>query len=108
MNAYVIYTSILAAALSGLAPAQTHPNFSGVWSVSAIRPAPSSGRGVGALPPSDLTIRQDAMQFSTSRSAVDQVITATFDLTGHESTDTLLQSAPQSLLSDLSNDHQEQ
>jgi hypothetical protein len=84
MNAYVIYSFVLAAALASPAPAQTHPDFSGVWSVVAIRPAPKMGPGT--LAPSDLTIVQSATQLSISRTALDNVITATFDLTGHEST----------------------
>jgi len=73
--------------LAAPATPQTHPDFSGVWALSAVRPAPKApAGGVSALPPSDLTIKQTAAQFSTSRTAFDQVITANYDLTGHEST----------------------
>jgi hypothetical protein len=65
---------------------QTHPDFSGVWSVSSIRPAPTAQSGATSLPPSDLTIRQTATQLSISRTAFDQVITATHDLGGTTST----------------------
>jgi hypothetical protein len=85
MNAYVIYAFALIGAISAPAHSQTHPDFSGVWSLVAIRPAPTAG-GAGALPPSDLTIRQTSTQFSTARTAFDQTITLTYDLSGHEST----------------------
>lgn len=86
MNAYVIYSLLLGLTLSAPATAQTRPDFSGIWSLAAVRPAPKTASGMGALPPSDLTIKQTPTQFSTSRTAFDQVITANFDLTGHEST----------------------
>jgi hypothetical protein len=75
----------LSATLAFAAPLQAHPDFSGVWSVSAIRPAPAQG-AANSLPPSDLTITQSAAQLSVSRTAFDTVITAAYDLTGREST----------------------
>lgn len=84
MNAYVIYAFTLAAAIAQPAAQTTHPDFSGVWSPVAIRPAPAAG--ATSLPPSDLTIRQTATELAVSRTVFDNVITATQDLTGHEST----------------------
>jgi hypothetical protein len=84
MDAYVIYAFVLAAAIASPAPVQTRPDFSGVWSPVAIRPAPTAG--AATLPPGDLTIRQSATALSISRTAFDDVITATQDLTGREST----------------------
>ena len=87
MNAYVIYSFVLALVVSGPAAAQTRPDFSGVWSLSAIRPAPKAqSGGSAALPPSDLTITQSATQFTLSRTYFDIVTTAIHDLTGREST----------------------
>jgi hypothetical protein len=55
--------------------------------VTAIRPAPKAqSGGSSALPPSDLTITQNATQLSVSRTFFDTVTTATHDLTGREST----------------------
>jgi hypothetical protein len=86
MNAYVIYASLLAAAVLGPSTPQTHPDFSGVWTLTAIRPAPREQSGTGVLPPSDITITQTATQFSISRTNFEIVNTATHDLTGREST----------------------
>lgn len=85
MDAYVIYSFSLILALFSPAAAQKPPNFSGIWSVSAIRPAPKEG-GATALPPSDLTIGQTAAELSVSRTYFDNVTTSTYDLAGREST----------------------
>jgi len=74
----------MAGALSGPTVAQAHPDFSGVWSPVAIRPAPPGG--ATSLPPTDLTIRQTATALAISRTAFENVITATQDLDGREST----------------------
>jgi hypothetical protein len=87
MNAYVIYSFVVAAALSAPATPQTRPDFTGTWTLAAIRPAPKAENGgSSALPPSDLTITQTPTQFSTSRTYFEIVNTATHDLTGREST----------------------
>jgi hypothetical protein len=85
MDAYVFYAVTLVLSLGAPAATQTRPDFSGVWSVSAIRPAPKPSGGA-ALPPSDLTIRQTSTELLISRTAFDLVRTLTYDLAGREST----------------------
>ena len=85
MDAYVFYAFSLILTFTASEAPQKHPDFSGIWSVSAIRPAPAEG-GAGALPPSDLTIRQTETELSISRTAFDVVRTMTYDLAGREST----------------------
>jgi hypothetical protein len=85
MDAYVFYSFALVLSLAAPPAAQAHPDFSGVWSVSAIRPAPKETGGA-ALPPSDVTIRQSGTELSVSRTTFDLVRTATYDLGGREST----------------------
>lgn len=85
MDAYVFYALALGLTLVAPPAVQT-PDFSGVWSVSAIRPAQKEAAGVGALPPSDLTIRQTGTELSISRTTFDLVRTSTYDLGGREST----------------------
>lgn len=62
----------------GKTAAQTHPDFSGTWTVDAAKsdpqpPPPTAGRGAGrgatAVPPNQLVIRQAADDVSIARGA---------------------------------------
>ena len=67
--------------------AQKKPDFSGVWVPQSLKTnATTTGGGTGALPPSDITVRQTAAELSISRTVFDQVNTQTFKLDDSEST----------------------
>lgn len=84
MNAYIFYAFAVVSVLLGPASREARPDFSGTWSVVAVRPAPESS--ATALPPPDLTIRQTPTALSISRTVFDRTITDTYFLDGREST----------------------
>jgi hypothetical protein len=66
--------------------AQTRPDFSGVWVPITTKAAPNVSGGVGALPPSDLTIVQTPAAIALSRTAFEHVTTETHTFDGHDNT----------------------
>lgn len=86
MNRGLLVLLLVIGASVGISAGQK-PDFSGVWMPEAVKAdAPSSTGGVGALPPSDLTIRHSATELSISRTVFDTVSTQTYKLDGSEST----------------------
>jgi len=61
--------------------AQTaRPDFAGVWMITNVPTQPAATAGVGALPPTPMTIRQTPTSLAIDRTAFGRVTTMTFTI----------------------------
>jgi len=91
MKRLVLFTIVMALAVTGLALAQAKPDFSGTWVLDTAKSdqmgAPGGGGGRGG-PAGPMTIKQTATELTTEMTRGENKITATYKLDGTESVNT--------------------